>query len=404
MVYNMHMEKQLTPEYGRTLFAMAHTDIHSVPYNNHSRTMRLVVEANTEAWGLWVRFSNRCGTRPLVAGTATLALCGADGTLLPETLVPLTAGGVPAFEIPPGGELLSDSVRFPLVPGQHFAISLYYPEGGRVESGNWMGVDTLRSRPGNFTTQPEMPRPSLVSRFARTIVIAGITNTTTTVAQVVAQCESPGRVIACFGDSITQQSNWTTPLQKLLHHHFPGQVTLCNLGISGNRLLHPSPQKMGGLYGAAGLERFDEDVLSLPGLTHCIIQIGTNDIGHPGWNDVPESELITLEAYAAAMRRLCEKLHARNVLACAATLCPRALNGSYTTEREALRLACNEWIRTAPCFDAVLDFDAVLRREDGEMGMKDGYALPDGLHPAPLGGLMMAKSIDLNLFEEVHRG
>lgn len=404
MVYNVLMETQFTPQYERALFAMAHTDIHSVPYNNHSRTMRLVVQANADAHGLWVRFSNRCGTRPLTVGAASLALCAEDGTLLPDTLVPLTAGGVLAFEVPPGGELVSDTVRFPLAAGEHFAVSLYYPEETRVESGNWMGMGTLRSRPGNFTTHPEMPGPSLVSRFARTMVTAGITHTTTTVAQVVGLCQSPGRVVACFGDSITQQSNWTAPLQKLLHHHFPGEVTLCNLGISGNRLLYPSPQKMGGLYGAAGLERFAADVLALPGLTHCILQIGTNDIGHPGWNGVPESELVSLDAYTAAMESLAQRLHAQNALAYAATLCPRPLTGSYTAEREALRQAFNRWIRTAPCFDAVLDFDAALRREDGEPGMTEGFALPDGLHPSPLGGMVMAKSIDLELFREVRHG
>jgi hypothetical protein len=46
----------------------------------------------------------------------------------------------------------------------------------------------------------------------------------------------------------------------------------------------------------------------------------------------------------------------------------------------------------------VLDFDKVLRRTDGKPGMQEGYVLPDGLHPSPLGGMVLAKSIDISLF------
>ena len=403
MVYNGFMDKNTAP-YPRAIFAMAHTDLRAVPFNNHSRTMRLVVESNADAMALWVRFSNRCGTCPLVVGAVSLARCNRDGILTPGTLVPLTVGGVQCFEIPPGADMLSDTLRFPLAPGDYFALNIYYPENSRVESGNWMGVGTLRSRPGNFSADLEMPGPSLVSRFARTVVIAGLTTTTTTVAEIVALCPAPGRVVACFGDSITQQSNWTAPLQKLLHHRYPGEISLCNLGISGNRLLYGSPPKLGKLYGISGLARFEEDVMALPGLTHCIIGLGTNDLGHPGYMGTPQSEMITLPEYAAAMEKLARRLHEENVFAYASTLCPRPLAGTYDEERETLRLAINQWIRTTPCFDAVLDFDAVLRREDGPPGMKDGYAIPDGLHPSPLGGMMLAKSIDLALFQEVHHG
>lgn len=388
----------MAQQYLHSLFALAHTEVGSRPFNNQGRTLRLAVESNVHTTSLQIRFSNRCGTAPLPIGAASLSLCDEHGNLCANTLVPLTVEGRLAFELAPGEDLYSDSIPFRLSPGQHFALNLYYPTAERVSSGNWLGNSALRSRPGNFSADLELPGPGLLSRFARTVVVTDMTVSITSVCEIIAGCEKPNRLLACFGDSITQQSNWTAPLAKLLYHEYPGEITLCNLGISGNRLLSDSPPALGGLNGQAGIHRFEKDILSLHGLTHAILAIGTNDIGLPGAHGLPDSDLITLEEYVQGMEQLAGKLHQRGVKAYAATLTPRAMVPPYNEIREMLRLEMNHWIRNAACFDAVLDFDEVLRRTDGHHGMKEHCALPDGLHPSPYGGLWLAKSIDLSLF------
>lgn len=388
----------------RTIYSVAHTDTRRMPLNNRERTLRLTVESNVSAKAIKVRFSNLYGENPLMVGAASLALCDGKGDLVPDTLVPLTVGGVLAFHLEPGSEVWSDTVPFALPAGSHFALNLYYPTDERVISGNWLGQGALRSKPGNYSADLQLHGPNIVSRFARTVVVTDFTVTVTTISEIVGLCPQPGRVLGCFGDSITQQSTWTEPLAKLLAHHYPGQISLCNLGIGGNRLLSDSPPAIEGMFGEAGIKRFERDLLQLPGLTHAILAIGTNDIGLPGSHGLPNDEVITLEAYTKAMEGLAARLHQQGVAVYAATLTPRVLSHPFDEEREALRQQMNHWIRTAPCFEAVLDFDAVLRREDGEPGMKDGCAIYDGLHPTPLGGMLLAKSINLELFKEGYHG
>lgn len=382
----------------RAIFAAAQTDLRLMPFNNHGRTLRLCIPCNTRAEGLRVLFSNQWGEAPLVIGAASLALCDREGVLDGGALVPLTVGGSLSFELPAGEDVWSDEVRFALAPGDHLALNIYYPTSQRVTSGNWIAAGAQRSRPGNFSADLQLPGPGIISRFSRTVIVSDMTVGVTNVARIVAVGATPGRVLGCFGDSITQQSNWTEPFSRLLHHHYPGEISLCNLGIGGNRLLRPSPPSLGGMYGDAGIDRFEKDLMELPGLTHAIVAIGTNDIGLPGSNGLPVEELPTLEAYIQGMLTLAGRLKEAGVKAYVATLTPRGMVRPFDEEREAMRQAMNVWIRSGECFDGVIDFDEVLRREDEKPGMKDDCALPDELHPSPMGGMLMAKSIDLSLF------
>lgn len=394
------METSVKTQYRQSVFTVAQTDIGAMPFNNHGRTLRVVVPCNVQATGMQVRFANHCGKEPLAIGAASLALCSEDGVLRPDTLVPLTVDGVLAFELAPGQEQQSDVASFCTAPGDFFALNIYYPTPQRVASGNWVGRGGLRSRPGNFSADLTLPGPGLVSRFARTVITADMTVTITTVAGITAICERPGLVIGCLGDSVTQQGNWTGPFEKLLHHHFPGRVSLCNLGISGNRLLADAAPASGELLGIAGVKRFEWDLLAVEGLTHAVLALGANDVGLPGSEGVPEGEVPTTARYTAALEHMARELHRREVFVICATITPRWIVNQFTEPRELLRREWNDWIRSASCFDAVFDFDAVLSRPDGKPGMRDKCHLPDGLHPSPFGGVLMAKSIDLSLFEE----
>lgn len=388
----------MSQEFEQAIFAVAHTNVRLHPFHNDGRTLRLVVQANINTHALSVEFANYHGEGPLHIGSASIGLCNRQGVLRPDSLMPLTVGGVLHFELEPGARILSDQLRFSVQAGDYFALNVYYPSNNKVYSGNWVGQNVLRSKAGNFSADLSMHGPGLVRRMARTVTISDMTVPVTTVSQIIAHTTAPSRVVGCFGDSITQQGNWTVPFTKRLARAYPGQISLCNLGISGNRLLFGSPPGLGETNGIAGIERFERDLLRLPGLTHAILELGTNDIGLPGQNGADETEVPTLEEYIATMSALANQLHKKNVKVFAATLAPRPLVRPYTEERELLRLAMNEWLRGTDAFDGLLDFDTVLRRDDGKPGIREGYALPDGLHPSPLGGLWMAKSIDLELF------
>jgi lysophospholipase L1-like esterase len=58
----------------------------------------------------------------------------------------------------------------------------------------------------------------------------------------------------------------------------------------------------------------------------------------------------------------------------------------------------NRWIRESGRFDAVLDFDAVVRDPSSPERLNAAYDSGDGLHPSAAGYRAMANAIDLSLF------
>ena len=59
--------------------------------------------------------------------------------------------------------------------------------------------------------------------------------------------------------------------------------------------------------------------------------------------------------------------------------------GYYSESKEAVRQAVNKWIRTSGSFDAVIDFDAVLRDPNHPSRLLPRLASPDHLHPNDVG-------------------
>ena len=68
-------------------------------------------------------------------------------------------------------------------------------------------------------------------------------------------------------------------------------------------------------------------------------------------------------------------------------------------EGEAIRTAVNDWIRSGDAFDAVIDFDAVVRDPDIPRVILAAYDGGDHLHFNDAGFKAMAESIDLALFQ-----
>src|SRR4029077_8822114 len=104
----------------------------------------------------------------------------------------------------------------------------------------------------------------------------------------------------------------------------------------------------------------------------------------------------------AAYQQFVTKAHARNMRAYGATITPFGGNSYYTTAHEAARQTVNTWIRTNNLYDAVIDFDAVVRDPvtltNIQAAYYSGVNASDGLHMNPAGYQAMADAIDLNLF------
>ena len=162
-----------------------------------------------------------------------------------------------------------------------------------------------------------------------------------------------------------------------------------NQGIGGNRVLNDAPPEFP-FFGPSALARFDREVLAMPGISHLIVFEGINDIGLSAMagdaaQDVSPDELI------AGLRQLAERAHEHGIVAYGATITPYEGTADYfTAEGETIRQAVNDWIRTGGAFDAVIDFDAIIRDPDHPARLLPAYDGGDHLHLNDAGFQAMA--------------
>ena len=74
--------------------------------------------------------------------------------------------------------------------------------------------------------------------------------------------------------------------------------------------------------------------------------------------------------------------------------------GFWTPDLEAKRQVVNLWIRTSYAYDAVIDFDKVLRDPSHPTRLFPAYDGGDHVHPNDAGYRAMADAIDLSLFRD----
>jgi lysophospholipase L1-like esterase len=176
----------------------------------------------------------------------------------------------------------------------------------------------------------------------------------------------------------------------------PRDVAVLNAGISGGRMLR---DKMG----VNALARFQRDVLAQPGICAVIVLMGINDIA---WKDTPlalSDESTTAQDLIAGYQQLIARAHARGVRIIGATLTPfegaledTPMRGYYGAGKERIRQQVNDWIRHSGAFDAVIDFDAILRDPAHPTRLLPAYDSGDHLHPGDVGNRVMAEAIDLH--------
>jgi lysophospholipase L1-like esterase len=218
-------------------------------------------------------------------------------------------------------------------------------------------------------------------------------------AVLVESARKPVAVVA-LGDSLTDGNGSTPGADRrwpdfLAQRLAPQGVAVLNAGISGNRLLRPG-------MGESALARLDRDVLQQPGVRTVIVLLGTNDIGWPGGPFAPGETLPSAEEITQGFRQLVERSRLRGIRVVGATLPPfehalkgTPLEGHYSPRKEATRREVNEWIREAGVFDAVVDFDRLLRDPARPSRLRAEFDSGDHLHPGDAGYRAMAQAIDL---------
>lgn len=341
--------------------------------------------ARISVGGLRVRvvLSNRYGTQPLVVGEAHLSRESPTGGSAIDSAVghALTFGGQRGVAIPPGAPVISDPVEMPVAALEKLAISVYLPERTPLATFHWGAQQTGYIADGNLAGAARLPNAQPLHGRA---LLSGIW----------VDAAAPAPAVVAFGDSITDGNGSTPNADRrwpdyLAARLSKGGVAVVNAGISGARLL-------GDRMGVNAAARFEQDVLSQPGVHTAIVLMGINDIGWPQSVFAPQEAPMTAARMIAAYRQLIAQAHARKVRIIGATLLPfegTQIDGYYTPAKDVLRHQVNQWIRESGEFDAVADFDALLRDPAHPARMQPRYDSGDHLHPGDAGYEAMAAGL-----------
>ena len=364
-----------------------------VPEVLENQTIRQVARISVGGAAVRVVLSNAFGAKPLTIGAGSVGIAGKDGSVDHAALKPLTWGGESSVVIPAGAPILSDPVALPAKALSEISVSIFLPKKTALSSVHWDGVQTAYiSGPGNFTTDATFKADStLKSRLF--------------LSDILVDAVPESQAIVFFGDSITDgncsspdaNNRWPDHIAKRLQEA-NRNVAVVNEAFSGNRVLTDG-------MGVNALARFDSDVLSHPHVSTVVLMMGINDIGWPGENAItPDDKEPTAEDIITGYKQLIDRAHAHGIRIVAATLTPFVdtfkglpTEGYYTPEKERIRVAVNEWIRTGGGFDSVIDFDKVME-DPGRPGyLRDDYDCGDNLHPNDAGYKAMADAVDLDL-------
>jgi len=358
----------------------------NLPATFADQTVRMIVHASLGGKRVRVKLSNMLGAQPLTIGAAHLGVHEGGGAIVDGTDRILTFTGSPSFTVPPGVLVVSDPVDLEIVPLSDLAVSLYLPRDTGTPTNHLLGMHTAYVSKGDVSGSPKMPDATKMFAYAW---LAGV--------DVVALADA--FTVVAFGDSITDgfattrdaNQAWPALLAKRLNtNKATSQIAVVNQGISGNQVLRDGA-------GISVLARLDRDVLTLPGVKWVVLLEGINDINLRGRTEGPKA--LTSDELIWGYRQIIARCHEHGVKVMGATIMPEEGVPTASERGEEIRQTVNRWIRTAGNFDAVVDFDAVVRDPQRPIRLKREFDPGDHIHPNDIGNQAMADAFDLSLFQ-----
>ena len=359
-------------------------------------TYRTIARVSASGEAVRLRFDNTFGTESLTVASVHVGVRTRGAALAAASNRKATFAGQGSVSVPPGKTVTTDPIAMRVVAGQDLAISLFVP-----------GTDVRPSQHTNaqVTSYVAAPGAGDVAADPSDTPFQTAVTATWWLKAVDVLSASPGTIVA-FGDSITDgtcstldaRDRWVDWLSVRLildadNRGMSGlHKALVNEGIGGNTVtgaqLQPPPDS------PPGLDRIERDVLSHAGVTDVIVFMGTNDVRR----GADAAQVI------AGLTEVARRVKARGPRAIGVTMIPRhnrpatADNSGWTPARTAIRNEVNRWMRNGSPFDAVVDFDRVVRDPANPDLINPPFDCGDGIHPSPYGYFEMGRSIPLDLF------
>jgi lysophospholipase L1-like esterase len=357
-------------------------------------TLRLIARVTAPGDAIRLRFDNTFGTAPVTFGKVSAGprqSANNPASISPGLLMPVLFAGQSSVTIAAGGSVTSDPIPLKVDAQEDLAVSVHVP-GSDVPASQHNGAlvtsfitengagDLTASESGapfktRITTMPWLKAVDVLSAAPTTAIVA-------------------------FGDSITDgtcttldaHDRWEDIVAQRLALQDTVRHAVVNEGIGGNtvtRNVMPGPDT------TPGTERLDRDVLSHVGVSHVVVFMGTNDIRREA----------SAEQVIGGLKDIVARVKARGLKVIGVTIVPRhnvtpaAGNTGWSDAKTKVRNEVNAWIREGGAFDAVIDFDRVVRSATNSDLLNVTYNCGDGIHPSPLGYFRMGRSVDLDLFQ-----
>jgi lysophospholipase L1-like esterase len=358
-------------------------------------TVRQIFRLSVGGPALRVRLSNAFGTEALHFTSVHIAR--AVSPSLPAIDVasdrPLTFAGSADVSVPPGAEFVSDPLEFAVTPLSDVAVTFHLELPPSRETGHPGSRATSYYEHGNAVSAATMTGAKHVDHWYQ-------------ISEIDVQAAPGAGTVVALGDSITDghgattngNDRWTDVLaQRLQGSPEPRNIGVSNQGIGGNHLLTDG-------LGPNALARFDHDVLAPAGVRWVIVFEGVNDLGGLARDGEvsPAEHAAQVQRVVSAFQQIIARAHAHGLRVYGATITPYVGSTYYHPGplSESDRQAVNQWIRGAGHFDAVIDFDSVLRDPEHPERLLPGYDSGDHLHPSPAGYRALGNAVSLALFAQ----
>ncbi len=356
-------------------------------------TVRQIVHLSVGGEALRVHLSNAFGTAALHFTSVHVAhpLSPAGAGINAASDRALTFAGKPDVTVPPGAEYVSDPVAMPVAPLSDVAVTFHLDAPPAVETGHPGSRSTTYYLHGDQVSAADLADAKKVDHWYQ-------------LAEIDVRAAPKAAAVVALGDSITDghgsttngNDRWTDVLAaRVQAQKKTRDIGVSNQGIGGNHLLTDG-------LGPNVLARFDRDVLAPAGARWVIVFEGVNDLGGLArTGEVPaERHAALVERVIAAYGQVIERAHESGLRVYGATITPYVGSDYYHPSplSEADREAVNAWIRAEGHFDAVIDFDRVVRDPEHPERLLPKYDCGDHLHPSPAGYKAMGEAVALGLF------
>ena len=281
--------------------------------------------------------------------------------------------------VPYGTLMVSDPIAFDLKPGSDLAVTMHVAKAPKKTTGHRSARgEVVFIQSGNAVTEKELPTavPNKCWYY---------------LCDVEVRASASSGAVVCLGDSITdgkgstegKNRRWPDYLARRLQSNpDTARIGVLNQGIGGNCLW------AGGI-GQTVLQRLERDVLAQPGARWIIVLEGINDLG---------GRRTTAEEIITSFKQIIAQSQACGMRVYGSTILPCGKSFYFNPRLEEKRQKINDWIRNSGAFDAVIDWDAVVRDPQNPSQLRPEADSGDHLHLSDKGYQMMVEAVDLKVF------